>query len=133
MHATEDAEKVKKATYNLLPADQIEKVMLKKRSLEGHYRNPIILHKTRIKDKEVIKAFIKKLSTNLSESDKETILKEPNLFIEKGSLYLRLNKQAAFENEFELCKSDAIYIRIRFRKKDARSTIEVCRELGLVP
>jgi len=130
VHATEDPEKVKKAVYNLFPANCIEEVTFKKDALKGHYGNPIILFETRIKDGEMIKAFVEKLANSLNELDKETILREANIFVEKSNLYLRFDKQAAFEDEFTLHKADPIHIRIHFRKRDI---IEICQELGLMP
>ena len=130
VHATEDPEKVKKAVYNLFPANCIEEVTFKKDALKGHYGNPIILFETRIKDGEMIKAFVEKLANSLNELDKETILREADIFVEKSNLYLRFDKQAAFEDEFTLHKADPIHIRIHFRKRDI---IEICQELGLMP
>jgi len=132
-HATEDPEKTKKAVYNLLPMDHIEEITFKKAVIKGHYGNPITLFEARIKDKEVIMAIVEKLSTSLSVLDKETMLKEAKLFVEKSNLYLRLDKQAAFENQIKLHKADPIHIRIHFKRKDNRSIIELCRELGLMP
>lgn len=133
VHATEDSEKVKKAVHNLFPANRIEEVTFKKDALKGYYGNPIILFETRVKDGEIIKAFVEKLATCLSELDKETMLRESDMFVEKSNLYLRLDKQAAFEDEFKLHKADPIHIRIHFRKKKKKSIIEICRELGLMP
>jgi len=130
VHATEDSEKVKKAVYNLFPVNRIEEVIFKKDALKGHYGNPIILFETRVKDEEIIKAFVEKLATCLSMLDKETMLRESDMFVEKSNLYLRLDKQAAFEDEFTLHKADPIHIRIHFRKKDI---VEICRELGIMP
>ncbi len=129
VHATEDPEKVEKAVNNLFPADRTEEVKFKKDVLKGHYGNPIILFETRIKDKEVIKAFVEKLFARLSEQDKETILRESSRFIEKSNLYLRLDKQAAFEDEFKLRTEDPIHLRIHFTKKNI---VEICQELGLI-
>lgn len=130
VHATEDPEKVKKAVYNLFPVNRIEELIFKKDILKGHYGNPIILFETRIKDREIIEAFVEKLSIRLGELDKETMLRESDLFVEKSNLYLRFDKQDAFRDELKLCKADPIHIRIHFRKK---GIVEICRELGLMP
>jgi RNA binding exosome subunit len=130
VHATEDLEKVKKAVYNCFPANWVEEVTFKKDALKGHYGNPIILFETRIKDEEMIKAFIEKLANSLNKLDKEVMLREADMFVEKNNLYFRLDKQAAFEGELTLHKADPIRIRIHFGK---RNVIEICRELGLMP
>lgn len=130
VHATEDPEKIKKAAHSLFPADHITEVTFMEKVLRGYYGNRIVLFKTRIKDEEMIKAFVKKLSICLSEQDKERIFRESNLFVERGNLYLRLDKQAALEGKLELRKDDPIHIRIHFKKK---KIIEICRELGIMP
>jgi RNA binding exosome subunit len=131
-HATEDPEKVKKAVYNLLPENLAEGVVFTNNVVSGHHGNPIILFGVRIKDGELIKAFIDKLSTNLSDLDKAVLSGESSLVVEKSNLYLRLDKQAALEDEFKLQKADPIHIRIHFKRKDEKSIVETCRELGLM-
>ncbi len=129
-HATEDPEKVKKAAYNLFPTSHIQEIEFKKNAAKGYYGNPIILLETRIKNRELIKAFVEKLFASLSEFDKETILKESELFVDRSNLYLRFDKQAALEGMFKLRKDDPIHIRVHFKKKNI---VEICRELGLMP
>lgn len=130
-HATEDLEKVKKAVYNLFPEDCIDELTFKKTVTKGHYGNPITLFEARIKDKRLIGAFVGKISTNVSKLDRETIIRGSNLFVERSNLYLRLDKQAAFEGQFKLQKADPIHIRIHFTKRDEKRIMEICQELGL--
>ena len=73
------------------------------------------------------------LALNLGVLDKETLLREINLHVEKGSLYIRLDKQAAFQGEFKLGTADPIRIRIRFRKTKIEDVIKTCQELGILP
>jgi len=131
IHATEDLEKAKKAVYKLLPEDRIEEIPFKTEALKGHYGNPIVLFETRVKDEGVIRAFMEKLSQNLDEQDKHRILTEPDIFLEKNNLYIRLDKQTALEDKFRLRKDDPIHIRIHFKNKDKERIMEFCRELGL--
>ena len=131
IHATEDLEKAKKAVYRLLPEDRVEEIPFKTEALKGHYGNPITLFETRIKDEGTIRAFMEKLSRNLDEQDKHRILTEPEIFLEKNNLYIRLDKQAALEDEFKLRRDDPIHIRIHFKNKDKERIMEFCRELGL--
>jgi RNA binding exosome subunit len=127
-HATEDPGKVQKAAHNLFPQDRLEKVIFKKGILKGHYGNPITLFEARIKDEEMIKAFVEKLSSSLSELDKIAISEISSLSADKNNLYLRLDKQAALEDQFKLCTADPIHVRIHFKKK---GVAEICREIGL--
>ena len=132
-HATEDPKKVMEAVQKILPSNYIDNIAFKKSNLRGHYGNPIILFETRIKSEEIIQAFVKNFSSNFGELDKETLLREINLHAEDGSLYLRLDKQAALQGELKLSAADPIRVRIRFRKKKIEDIIKICRELGLIP
>ena len=131
-HATEDMKKVIMAVQNVLSSDHSEEVTFSRSKLEGHYGNPITFFETRIKNKETIKALVENLSTNLAFLDKEELAKEIDKHVERGSLYLRLDKQAALKNKIKLVTSDPIRIRIRFRKSKIEDIIEVCRESGMI-
>ena len=131
-HATEDADKVIEAVQNVLPSGHTEDIVFNKRNLRGHYGNPITFFEAKIKNKEAIRALVENLSSHLSELDKETLHREIHLHLEKGSLYVRLDKQAAFEGKLKLCTSDPIRIRIRFRKTKIEDIVEICRELGML-
>lgn len=131
-HATEDLDKVMAAVQNILPSDHVEDVTFKRSSLEGHYGNPITFFETRIKDKETVRALVENLSAKFSSLDKEELGRTINRCVEKGSLYIRLDKQAALQGKIKLVTSDPIRIRIRFRKTKTEDVIEVCREIGML-
>ena len=131
-HATEDLDKVLKAAYTLFPEEQTEEVTFTKNECEGHYGNAITFFETRIKGKKIIKALVENLSAKLGVFDKDQLGKEIDRCTEKGSLYIRLNKQAAFEGKIKLASSDPIRIRIRFRKSKLEDIIEVCKEIGML-
>ena len=131
-HATEDLDKVMEAIHNILPSDNIEDISFKRSGLDGHYGNPITFFETRIKDKETTRALVENLSANLSSLDKEELGREIHRYVEKGSLYIRLNKQAALQGKIKLVTSDPIRIRIRFKKSKIEDVIEICREIGMI-
>ena len=131
-HATEDLDKVMEAIQNVLPSDRLEDITFNRSNLEGHYGNPITFFETRIKDKETVRALVEKISSNLSSLDKEELDRTINRCVEKGSLYIRLNKQAALQGKIKLVTSDPIRIRIRFRKSKIEDVIEICREIGMI-
>ena len=133
VHATEDPNKVIEAVRRLLPTKHIDEIVFKGSNLKGHYGNPITLFETRIKKREIVRAVVETLSSGLGELDKEALLREINSHIEKGSLYIRLDKQAAFQGEFKLCSADPVRMRIRFRKQKLEDIIKTFRELGLLP
>jgi len=132
-HATEDLDKVVEAAKHILPNGYVDDIVFRRSSLKGHFGNPITLFETRIKGREIIKAFLEKLSSNINEWDKEALLREVGLHVEKGNLYIRLDKQAALQGEFKLFTADPIRVRIRFRKEKLEEIIKICQELGMLP
>ncbi len=131
-HATEDPEKVVTAVQHVLPSNHMEDIVFNKSNLRGHYGNPITLFEAKIKNKETIRALVENLSSHLSELDKETLSREIHLHVEKGSLYVRLDKQAALQGKLKLCTSDPIRLRIRFRKRKIEDIVKTCQELGML-
>jgi len=132
-HATEEETKVVEAASNLLPKSELENINFRRNNLKGHYGNPIVFFVTKIAEKDVVKAVIDIFSSNLSALDKETLLREINLHLEKGSLYLRFDKQAAYLKNFKLGAVDPIRIRIRFKKNRLEEVVQICREIGMLP
>jgi RNA binding exosome subunit len=131
-HATEDVDKVMEAVQNTLPSDHIEDVSFKRSNVEGHYGNPITFFDARIKGKETVRALVENLSANLSSLDKDELGRTINRCVEKGSLYIRLDKQAALKGKIKFATSDPIRIRIRFRKNKIEAVIQICREIGMI-
>ncbi len=132
-HATEDLDKVSRAVHNTLPTELIERTVFRKKSLAGHYGNPIILLETRIKDKIAAQKTFEKLPSGLSIMDKELLNNKIQDHLEKGNLYLRLDKQSAYLEEFKLCQTDPIHFRIHFKRHSTEEVIEICRKHGLLP
>ncbi len=132
-HATEDVEKVMKAVQTVLPIDSEEdQIVFNKNTVEGHYHNPITFFDARIKNKKVIKAVVENLAANLGSFDKAELNRTLDRCFEKGSLFLRLDKQAAFQGKIKLVYSDPIRVRIRFRQSKLESVTQVCKEIGML-
>ncbi|MGC8998122.1 MAG: RNA-binding domain-containing protein [Candidatus Bathyarchaeia archaeon] len=131
-HATEDEEKVLLAVRNTLPPQVSENIVFKKSNLSGHHGNPITLFEAKIKEKEHVRAFLEKLASSLSILDKEILGGEIEQHIERGCLYIRLDKQAAYLNEFRLCTTDSIHFKIHFKKTNMKEIVEVCRSIGII-
>jgi len=132
-HATEDLEKVLTAARNTLPSEAVETVVFKKAGLTGHHGNPIVLFETRIKDKEMAQAVFEKLSQGLGLLDKELLGVEIMQHLEKGNLYIRLDKQSAYLNELRLSATDPIHFQIHFKKHQPQEVVDICRKFGLIP
>lgn len=132
-HATEDPNRVLTAVKNILPSKYADKVSFSRKSLKGDYGNPIILFKTQIKDPEIAESLLLNISSNLPIIDKEDLLRHLNLHLNKGSLYIRLDKQEAFRGKFKLCRADPIRIQIRFKTSKVEEIRKICKMFGLLP
>lgn len=132
-HATEDSNKVVQATQRILPLYYIEEVKFKRCQLKGHYGNPIDFFETKIKDKAIVKSVVENLASNLSKTDKETLQREIELHVDNGKLYIRLDKQAAYQGKYMFGSVDPIHIRIRFKKGKLEDVVKTCQELRLFP
>jgi RNA binding exosome subunit len=132
-HATEDEIKVIEATRKVLPATQLEDIVFNRRYLQGHHGNPIVFFEARITEKEVLKIFVENLASNLCVFDKKTLLKEVSSHVDKGKLYLRFDKQAAFRGTLKLGVADPIHVRLRFNKNKLEDVVNICKKIGLLP
>jgi len=132
-HATEDPQKVERAFQTLLPSNRTEEVPLRKRTLKGEYGNPIIYYKAKITKPDIIKEVLTKIGHNLPRHEKEILNLELERRVEKGNLYLRLDKQSAYMGRFRLCSADPIHLKIRFKNSKIDYIKRVCKELGILP
>lgn len=132
-HATEDLEKVLRAIRNTLPKELGENAVFQKASLTGHHKNPIILFETKLTDRQRLPFVLQKIAEGLSALDKEKLAQEIRLHVEKQNLYLRFNKQSAYQGELRLSSSDPIHFRIHFRNKTSSEIMEICRNAGVLP
>jgi RNA binding exosome subunit len=121
------------AVQRILPEEHLDEIKFKRRKLKGHYGNPIRVIETKIKKKEILSKILEKLSEKLNEIDKDLLGREIDRYIHKGSFFLRLDKQAAFQNEIRIQSADPIHLRIRFRKDRTKDIYKICKEMGLVP
>jgi RNA-binding protein len=132
-HATEDQEKVLQAFKNILPEGSEDKIVLEKKRLTGHHGNEITLIETKIRDKHIAQEIFEKLSQEMNILDKEALGKEFSEHLERGNIYLRLDKQAAFLEEIKLGQIDPIHLRIHFKNSNPEEIVAVCRKFGLIP
>lgn len=132
-HATEDPEKVLTAVRNILPEELSENAVFEKTSLTGHHGNPIILFETKLTDKLALPAALQKIGAGLTALDKETLASDLKLHLEKRNLYLRFDKQSAYQGEVRFSQNDPIHFKIHFKNKTFEEIVEICRNAGLLP
>ncbi|MHA1590647.1 MAG: RNA-binding domain-containing protein [Candidatus Njordarchaeales archaeon] len=105
VHATEDENKVIKAIRNILPPDV--KLEISREVISGHYGNRIIRLEIKISNKKDVERIFEWILSRISG------FLYPNWIAERfdtsnKSLYLRLDKQAAYMGEIKLGWGDDI-------------------------
>lgn len=132
-HATEDQTKVEAATKNIFPPSLCEDVLFKKTSLTGHHSNPIVMLEMRLKDRKLLPEAMQKFGDELSSLDKEQLSQNLSLHLDKGNLYLRFDKQAAYQGNLKLTHNDPIHIKIHFKGQSSHEIEELAKQAGLLP
>jgi len=132
-HATEDLAKVEAATKNLFPTSLSETVVFQKTTLWGHHQNPIILIEAKLDDRKLLPAALERLGKSLSSLDKEQLYQDIKLHLDKGNLYLRFDKQAAYLGNAKFTQNDPIHIKIHFRDNTSQEILDLAKQSGLLP
>lgn len=110
VYSTEDEEKVTDAiSYIFFEPSPVREIN------ENHFGNKIIVLSEKISKKRSTRDIASFLNDNLSPEDKNTIKEELNRRMdEKGNLFLRFDKQEAYDQKLKLTYSgDAIHMRIK--------------------
>ena len=131
-HATEDPSKVLTSVKKLFPIEFREDLVFNKTQLTGYYNNPIILYKIRVNEKILLQSIIQFISENLSFSDKENLTNDIKIHLDRNNLYLRFDKQLAFDSILKFSTQDPIHLKIHFKKMHLKDIIELCRKAGLI-
>jgi len=132
-HATEDSEKVLAAVRNLLTLELNESVVFQKTQLTGHHGNPIILFETKLEDKQALPSVLQKIGSGLTSLDKEQLDSDMKTHLEKRNLFLRFDKQSAFQGEVRFSQNDPIHFKIHFKNKTFEEITTICRDAGVLP
>ncbi len=132
-HATESQDKVEEAVKNLFPQSLSQSFIFEKTALTGHHSNPIILYTSKLTDRKLLPSAIEKFAADLSAIDKEQLNDDIKLHLEKGNLYLRFDKQAAFLGTIKFAQNDPIHVKIHFKDKTSQEVIEYAKQSGLLP
>lgn len=132
-HATEDPEKVQTAVRNLLPEENAADIVFEKNSLSGHHGNPIILFSTSIADKDLLPKMLDFLGSKLASLDKETLMQDLALHLEKSNMFLRFDKQVAFSGSVHFSNVDPIHVKIHFKTKNEDEIKQILQNSGLLP
>jgi RNA binding exosome subunit len=131
-HATEDTEKVLAAVRNILPFELGEDGVIRKISLTGHHGNPIVVFEKRLTDKKKLPLVLKRIGERLNASDKEALAGDLRRHLERHDLYLRFDKQAAFQGKMRFSRVDPVRFKVHFKGKSFGEIVEICQKAGLL-
>ena len=131
-HATEDPEKVLAAVRNILPLELGEDVVFRKTLLTGHHGNPIVVLEKRLTDKKELPLVLEGIGERLTVLDKEMLASDLRRHLERRDLYLRFDKQAAFQGRVRFTQIDPIRFKVHFKGKSFKEIVEICRKAGLL-
>ncbi len=110
VHATEDLEKVLKSIERLL---LIPEGRFSGTSSEGHFKNKILMLKAIVSSSEASELALR-ITSGLNSADKEELRRHLEQFSDdKGTLYLRLDKQRLCQGKISISSSDSL--RIKFK------------------
>jgi RNA-binding protein len=116
-HATEDVEKILDSFFELL---NIPKEEFSKQNLTGHFDNPIILLRAKIK-KKYAKSLVEKLVSKIPKDEFEAFIDDIENRLENSTLHLRFGKQEMIRGKMIQEEKDAVKFRIvtpSYNKKD---------------
>ena len=115
-HATEDEDKVMKAVENVVGLDRMSRMRISSQVLKGYYGDPVTMIRFEVLDPETSTQIIREVFSKLSEYEKHDIAEN---CIERGRhggrIYIRLDKQAAYNRILRLSNKDPIRIEVSVR------------------
>ena len=91
-----------------------------------------MLYKILLNDKILCLETLKNISTQLNSLDKKILTDNIKNHLEKKNLYLRFDKQLAFESIIKFSTEDPIHLKIHFKTKTAKEILDFCKELELI-
>lgn len=106
VHVTEDPEKVLRCLDNLMP---FEYELVETRTT-GQFGNPIKIFSSNIKKKSHIDELIAHLKNEIPERDLESLMENLDERMEKGNMYIRLEKDSLFHGILKLGKGIQLVI-----------------------
>ncbi|MFP3309450.1 MAG: RNA-binding domain-containing protein [Acidilobus sp.] len=124
IHATEVREKVLQALRNVIGESKIVE-----EELSGYFGNPIIVVSAS-KEKEEAQEAFNKIVSLLTEPDRKLLTSTlEERLSEEGSLYLRFDKQKAYNGKLVLSEEDdVIKVKVRFQHESRSALISEIRE-----
>lgn len=127
-HATEDRTKVLKSVRNLFPKN-IEFPNYTETNLQGYFGDPITTLHIQVKHRKPATELFDYIIENLSSHDYVSLVDELQQRIDKTkNLYLRLDKQMAYNGKVRLERHDSIRVKVSLLVPHKMDPIEVLRK-----
>ena len=128
-HATEDEDKVEKATKNLLPEENRD-LWLNRKTLKGYHGDPITIVTGKIRTKKGATGILRRVVQELSSLDQQRLLDELEERLDDGgNLYIRLDKQNAYLGKVRLLETDPVKMKFRLRLPHGKDRLEYVRDI----
>ena len=128
-NATEDEDKVEKAIKNLLPEENRE-LWLTRKTLKGYHGDPITIITGKIRTKKGATGVLRRVGQELSTLDQQRMLDELDERLDEGgNLYIRLDKQNAYQGKVRLLETDPVKMKFRLRLPHGRDRAEYVRDI----
>ncbi|MDH5806488.1 MAG: RNA-binding domain-containing protein [Candidatus Methanomethylicaceae archaeon] len=108
VHATEDPNKVKTAMLNIIPSNLRSICEIQENYAKGHHGNPIIILNMNIRNSKIATEIFNYIINSFSKTYISLIKSNPNLYSDGNSIFLRLDKQAAYNGVIQLSFSDDV-------------------------
>jgi RNA binding exosome subunit len=114
-HATEDSEKVLRAVHNLFPLGA-DIPVVKETILKGLFGDPIVSVKLEITNIKSASDFLDHVIKSLNSLDFTNLIDQlPQRIDESKNLYIRFDKQKAYQGKTVLDMHDAIRVKFRLQ------------------
>ncbi|MGO9646376.1 MAG: RNA-binding domain-containing protein [Candidatus Bathyarchaeia archaeon] len=124
IHATEDPEKAQVALDTIFPPTL--RKLFTRRYLEGHHGNPIVTVNAKLTKAADIKLFTQHFLPKLPHDEKLKIVRDLNLLTDaEGNLFIRVDKQSAFQGLMQLTEHDPIRVKIKFSRLSGKTEVLV--------
>ena len=128
-HATEDEVKVKQALKNTIQPE-VANMKISCRRLSGHYKDPITIMTAKVTRSKDASLVLKTMIQALSSLDRLRVFDEiGDRTDEAGNLYIRLDKQKAFQEVLTFNDMDSIRVKFSFRIPHGSDPIKYIRSV----
>lgn len=127
VYGTENEEKVRESIKTLFPNSHPQTD-----TIEGYFKNPVLILHDKIGKKRETKEFIKILQKMDSATKKRVLNELNNRMDEKGNLFLRFDKQRAYLGDLKIIEhGDSVHVKIKIAAYPAKKEIamELAKEI----